>query len=98
MLVVAHDEQRLEAGEALVAGDDVGGNLLVGRAEVRLAVHVVDRRREVEPSGHIRAIVLDAGGSVPLVLVVMHRWYADRPTVTHVHHAERAERAEKVNQ
>ena len=42
MLVVPHQEARLEAAQPLVAGDDVGADLLVGRAQVRPAVDVVD--------------------------------------------------------
>ena len=42
VLVVAHQETRLEAAQPLVAGDDVGADLLVRRAEVRPAVDVVD--------------------------------------------------------
>ena len=48
VLVVAHQEMRLAPRETLVAGDDVGGDLLVRRAEVRAAVDVVDGCREVE--------------------------------------------------
>jgi hypothetical protein len=44
VLVVPHQEQRLEAAEPLVASDDVGAHLLVRRPEVRLAVDVIDRR------------------------------------------------------
>ena len=42
VLVVPHQEARLEAAEPLVARDDVGADLLVRRAQVRAAVHVVD--------------------------------------------------------
>ena len=48
VLVVAHQEARVEAAEPLVAGDDVGADLLVGRAQVRPAVHVVDGGGEEE--------------------------------------------------
>ena len=51
VLVVSHQEPRIEAGEPLVARDDVGGHLLVRRAQVRPAVHVVDGGGEVE-AGH----------------------------------------------
>ena len=53
VLVVAHDEADVEARQPLVAGDDVGRDLLVGRAEMRPAVDVVDRGGEVE-AGHGR--------------------------------------------
>src|SRR5262249_25310372 len=46
VLVVAHQEARLEPAEALVAGNDVGTHLLVGRPEVGPAVHVVDGSRQ----------------------------------------------------
>ena len=42
VFVVPHQEPRVVALQAVVARDDVGRDLLVGRAEVRPAVHVVD--------------------------------------------------------
>ncbi len=48
VLVVAHQEVGVDARQPLVARDDVGGDLLVRRAEVRPAVHVVDGGRDVE--------------------------------------------------
>ena len=48
VLVVAHDEVDVEAGQPLVARDDVGGDLLVGRPEVRTAVDVVDGGGQIE--------------------------------------------------
>src|SRR2546425_3922608 len=48
MLVAAHQETRVEAREALVARDDVGAHLLVGRPEMRPAVDVIDRGRQEE--------------------------------------------------
>ena len=48
VLVVAHEEPRIEAGQPLVTRDHVGCDLLVGRAEVRPAVDVVDGGREEE--------------------------------------------------
>ena len=42
MLVVAHHEMDIEPGEPLVARDDVGGDLLVRRPEMRTAIDVVD--------------------------------------------------------
>src|SRR4029079_14630127 len=51
VLVVAHHDGGIDPGEPLVAGDDVRGNLLVSGAEVRPAVGVIDRRREIT-AGH----------------------------------------------
>ena len=48
VLVVAHHEVRVDPAQALVSGDDVGGDLLVRRAEMRPAVDVIDGGREVE--------------------------------------------------
>ncbi len=48
VLVVAHDEMRLDAAETLVTGDDVGGDLFVRRPEVGPAVDVVDGGGQVE--------------------------------------------------
>ena len=39
---------RVEPGQPLVTGDDVGGDLLVGRAEMRAAVDEIDRGRQKE--------------------------------------------------
>ena len=50
VLVVAHQEVDVESGQALVAGNDVGGDLLVRGAEMRTAVDVVDRGRQKERS------------------------------------------------
>src|SRR5207249_8698205 len=46
VLVVPHQEPRVVARQPVVARDDVGGDLFISRAQVRPAVHVVDRRRE----------------------------------------------------
>ncbi len=51
MLVEPHQEMGLDAAQPLVAGDDVGRDLLVGRAQVGLAVGVVDRGGEEEGRG-----------------------------------------------
>ena len=48
VLVVAHQKAGLDAAQPLVAGDHVGGDLLVGRAQMRAAVDVVDCRRQVK--------------------------------------------------
>ncbi len=48
VLVVAHHEMGLEPGEPLVARDDVGGDLLVRRPEVRTAVHVIDGGSQIK--------------------------------------------------
>ena len=42
VLVVPHQEMGVVAGQPPVAGDDIGGDLLVGRAQVRAAVDEVD--------------------------------------------------------
>jgi hypothetical protein len=44
VLVVAHQEMGVEARQAAVSRDDVGGDFFVGRAEMRPAVHEIDRR------------------------------------------------------
>ena len=54
VLVVAHDEQRLDTAEPFVTGDRVGGDLFVGGPEMRATIHIIDRRREVEAGRHIR--------------------------------------------
>src|SRR2546428_3208052 len=48
MLIVSHEEARVEAGEALVARYRVGRDLLVRGPDVRDVVHVIDRGRQVE--------------------------------------------------
>jgi hypothetical protein len=48
MLVIAHHEADIEPRQPLVAGDDVGGDLLVRGPEMRPVVDVVDGGREVE--------------------------------------------------
>src|SRR5262249_19112732 len=48
VLVVPHQETGVEAAESFVARDDVGAHLLVRRPEVRLAVDVIDGRRQKE--------------------------------------------------
>ena len=47
MLVVPHDETDIGAAQPFVACDHVGSDLLVGRAEMRPVVDVVDGRGEV---------------------------------------------------
>ena len=48
MLVIAHQETRLDSAETLVPGNDVGRNLLVRGAQVRATVHVIDGCGEKE--------------------------------------------------
>ena len=48
VLVVAHQKARVEPAQPLVAGDDVGADLLVRRPEVRPAVDVIDGRGQKE--------------------------------------------------
>ena len=50
VFVVAHQEMGVEPREPAVAGNDVGGDLFVGRAEVRLAVDEIDRGCQEIPS------------------------------------------------
>ncbi len=52
VLVVPHDEEGLETRQPLVARDRVRRDLLVGGAQVRTAVHVVDRRRQIKAPAH----------------------------------------------
>ena len=65
VLVVAHHEAGLDAAQPLVAGDDVGRNLLVGRPEVGAAVDVVDRRGDVEPGHRVRERFPCSGRATP---------------------------------
>jgi hypothetical protein len=71
VLVIAHDEQGLEPREPLVARDGVRGDLLVRGPEVRTAVDVVNRRRQIKARRHIRTIVSDGAVSVLKVLKVL---------------------------
>ena len=48
MFIVAHEKMRVEAGQALVAGNDVGRDLFVRVAKVWSVIHVVDSRGQVE--------------------------------------------------
>ena len=48
VFVIAHQEPCVDSTEPLVPGDDVGDDFLVRGAEVRTAVDVVNRRRNVE--------------------------------------------------
>ena len=48
VLVVAHQEMRLDSGESLVAGNDVRRDLFVRRTQMRTAIDVIDRCGEVE--------------------------------------------------
>jgi len=48
VLVGAHEEVRVESGKSLVAGETVRPDLLVGGAEMRAGVDVIDRRRDIE--------------------------------------------------
>jgi hypothetical protein len=52
MLIQAREEVRRMAEQALAPGDDVGEDLLVGVAQVRGAVGVVDRGGQVELTRH----------------------------------------------
>ena len=55
MLVIPHQEARVDAAEPLVARDDVGADLFVGRSKMGPAVDVVDRGREKEAAHSVRA-------------------------------------------
>ena len=48
MLVIAHDEVGVVAGETFEACDDIGGHFFIGRSKMRAAIDVVDGGREVE--------------------------------------------------
>src|SRR4029077_8964923 len=48
VLVVAHQKARVGPREPLVARDDVGRDLLVGRTQMRTAIDVVDSRCDEE--------------------------------------------------
>ena len=63
VLVVAHDEVDVEAAEPLVAGDDVGRDLLVGRAEMRAAVDVVDSGGEIKARHQNESVGPDSSSS-----------------------------------
>jgi len=52
VLVSARHEEDVAAGEAVEAGDRIGGDHLIGVADMRLAVRVSDRRGDVERLGH----------------------------------------------
>ena len=52
MLVEAGQEKYFLAETAPRAGDDVGDDLLIGVAEMRLAIHVINRRGDVKPFAH----------------------------------------------
>jgi hypothetical protein len=51
VLVIAHDQPRLVADQPVIPDDDVGGNLLVRRPEVRAVVDVVNRGGQIV-AGH----------------------------------------------
>ena len=48
--LAAEEVVAVGAGQPVVAGEDVGPDLLVRGAQVRQGVHVVDGRRDVEVS------------------------------------------------
>ena len=52
VLVDACEEENIASGEALVAGDGVGEDLLIGMADVRRAIGVVDRGGDEECVRH----------------------------------------------
>ena len=55
VLVGAGEEVDVVAEQAVPAGEGVADDRRVGVAEVRLGVHVVDRRRDVEPAHAVNA-------------------------------------------
>src|SRR5207247_1610351 len=57
MLVAADHEPGIVAGQLLVADEGVGADLLVGMAEVRGAIDVVDGSGEVKVLGHGRNVL-----------------------------------------
>jgi len=56
MLVRAGLEAHVAAHLALVARDRVGGDRLIGMADMRAAIGIVDRSGDVEGFGHGRAL------------------------------------------
>src|ERR1022692_2048131 len=56
MLVGAGEEERVGAQQALPPRNGVAGDRGVGMADVRPRVHIVNRGRDVELSGHADAI------------------------------------------
>ena len=70
------EEEDFLAEAAAGAGDDVGDDLLVGVAEVRLAVHVINRSGDVEPFAHSRTgSVADKDGNGNLTCSANASWY-----------------------
>src|SRR5262249_26557672 len=65
VLVEAGQEVDVVASHAPIARDDVGSDLLVRVADVRVAVCVVDRGREVEPSHQAPPGGVPSGGAFP---------------------------------
>src|SRR6266516_7616584 len=61
VLIQASQKKNIVAQAAVGAGDDIGNDLFVGVAEMRLAVDVVNRCRDVKPFSHARPTVEDAG-------------------------------------
>ena len=55
VFIEAGQKKNLLAQAAASAGDDVRDDFLVGVAEVRLAVHVINRGRQVKAFAHARA-------------------------------------------
>ena len=53
VLVGAGQEAHVEAVEPLEPGDRVGGDVLVGVSDVRIAIRVGDRGRDVEGLAHL---------------------------------------------
>jgi len=54
VLVEAGQKKNFLAQAAPRAGDDVGDDFFVGVPEMRLAVHVINRRGDVKPFAHCR--------------------------------------------
>ena len=67
VLVQAGQEKDLLPKAALGTGDHVGDDLFIGMAEVRLAIDVVNRGRDVKSFAH-RAVTLQE-----------QRWFSNRP-------------------
>src|SRR5450756_1353970 len=70
VLVKAGEKKHFLAQAAACAGDDIGNDFLVGMAEVRLPIDVIDRRRDVKPFIHydkIERIVWRRNGGMAML-------------------------------
>ena len=63
VFVVAHQKPRFEAAQSPVTRDHVGRDLLVGGAEVRPTVDVINRRRDVEAAHDLVVLYAEAASA-----------------------------------